>query len=78
MKKTIETCKTNIRKGYKTTIIGVVLFASGLGLIIDQRAELTTTSTLAFGSMCLVGIGLLFSPDTFFEAIKKAIDKYLK
>lgn len=78
MKKLIQTCKTNIKNGFKTTIFGIFLFASGIGLIIDQRETLTTLTATVFGVMCVTGIGLIFAPDTVLDALKKAINKFLK
>lgn len=72
----IEKCKNNIKEGWKTTIVGIFLLATGIGLLIDQRDTLTTTSSTVFVAMCISGLALLFIPDTFLSTLAKYIKKY--
>lgn len=82
MKKFIDTCKSNHSKGWKTSIIGYMLFSVGITLLIDQRGDLTSVQAYTFGLICLSGIGFIFSPDSLLNVIKKGfsaiIDKFTK
>lgn len=71
-----EQFKTNVKQGWKTTLVGIFLFSAGLGLFIDQRENLTTTNSIVFGAMCICGIVFWFLPDSFISSLKKYLEKY--
>lgn len=71
----IETCKRNIKKGLKTTGIGIIFIVSGIGLLIDQRHDITEMKLYAFGGLTVIGLLLLIAPDDFLSWAKNKFAK---
>jgi len=78
MKKIINNCKTNVKNGFKTTIIGIFLFATGISLIIDQRDSLDAVNLTGFIGMVVGGIAFILFPDDFIKQLSKFIENKFK
>ena len=57
----------NTYKGYKTTILGVILISGGLGHVFHN----TTPDYIIMCVLIGVGICLLFTPDTVINFLSK-------
>jgi hypothetical protein len=56
----------NVIKSWKTTLLGIVLIASGIGYTFVNSAPDYILVCLLIGS----GIGFVFAPDTLIELLK--------
>jgi hypothetical protein len=56
----------NIYKSWKTTLLGIVLIASGIGYVFINLSPDYILMSILIG----VGIGLLFVPDSVIELLK--------
>ena len=73
MKKLINNCKTNVKNGFKTTVIGILLMSLGFALIIDQRANLDIINLTGFISIIIGGIAFILFPDDFIKQLNTFI-----
>ena len=59
-------------KGWKTSLFGTLIILASLGYVYYIGAE--ADKWIFFGSL-LIGIALIFLPDTLFEGLGKLINK---
>jgi hypothetical protein len=57
----------NVIKSWKTTLLGVILIASGLAYVFVNQ----TPDYIVMGLLVGVGILLVFSPDTIIDVLNK-------
>lgn len=64
----------NIKKGWKSTIIGVLLFLGGLGYVFYNTAP----DYVIMSILLAVGILLIFSPDFLIDRLQEFVGKKSK
>jgi len=63
--------KNNITTGWKSTITGFIIILASIVYLLDAE----TVNFYAFGTALVVGVLLLFSPDTLINSIEKFFSK---
>jgi hypothetical protein len=58
--------RNNVTKGWKSTLTGLVIIAVSLAYMIIAE----TLNFYAFGTAIIIGVLLLFSPDTLINTIE--------
>lgn len=58
----------NIVKGWKTTLLGLVILGVNFYYLLEKDAEL-----FKFTILLVIGIGFLFAPDTIIEGLRSVI-----
>lgn len=58
----------NIVKGWKTTLLGLVILGVDFYYLLEKDAEV-----FKFAIMLVVGVGFLFTPDTIIDGLRSVI-----
>lgn len=58
----------NIVKGWKTTLLGLVILGVDFYYLLEKEAEV-----FKFVIMLVVGVGFLFTPDTIIDGLRSVI-----
>lgn len=58
----------NIVKGWKTTLLGLVILGVDFYYLLEKDAEV-----FKFVIMLVVGVGFLFTPDTIIDGLRSVI-----
>lgn len=68
----------NIYKGWKSTAIGLLLSASGIGYVAFSLIKGVTPDYIIMSILLVVGILLVFSPDFLINKLQEFIGKKSK